>query len=37
MEDQAAVSFGVGIYQDGTISEASRQVLRQLKRAIRGT
>jgi Alpha-L-fucosidase len=37
MEDQAAVSFGVGIYQDGTISEASRQVLRQVKRAIRGT
>jgi len=37
MEDQAPVSFGVGIYQDGTISEASRQVLRQVKRAIRGT
>jgi hypothetical protein len=37
MEDQAAVTFGVGIYQDGTISEASRQVLRQVRRAIRGT
>ena len=37
MEDQAAVTFGVGIYQDGTISEASRQVLRQVRRGIRGT
>lgn len=37
MEDQAAVTFGVGIYQDGTISDPSRQVLRQLRRAIRGT
>lgn len=37
MEDQAAVTFGVGIYQDGTISEASRQVLQQVRRAIRGT
>lgn len=37
MEDQAAVTFGVGIYQDGTISEASRQVLRDVRRAIRGT
>ena len=37
MEDQAVVTFGVGIYQDGTISEASRQVLRQVRRAIRGT
>jgi hypothetical protein len=37
MQDQAPVSFGVGIYQDGTISEASRQVLRDVRRAIRGT
>lgn len=37
LEDQAAVTFGVGIYQDGTISEASRQVLREVRRAIRGT
>lgn len=36
MEDQAPVTFGVGIYQDGTISEASRQVLRQVRKAIRG-
>jgi Alpha-L-fucosidase len=37
IQDQAPVSFGVGIYQDGTISEASREVLRQVRRAIRGT
>jgi hypothetical protein len=35
MEDQAVVSIGVGIFQDGTIGEASRQILRQLRRAIR--
>jgi hypothetical protein len=35
MEDQAAVTFGVGIFQDGTIGEASRQVLGQLRQAIR--
>jgi hypothetical protein len=34
--DQAVVSFGVGIFQDGTIGEASRQVLRQVRQAIRG-
>jgi hypothetical protein len=37
MEDQAVVTFGVGIYQDGTIGEASQQVLRDVRRAIRGT
>jgi hypothetical protein len=37
MEDQAAVTLGVGIYQDGTISEASRQVLRDVRQAIRRT
>jgi len=37
MEDQAAVTFGVGIYQDGTISDASLQVLREVRRAIRRT
>ena len=37
MEDQAPVTFGVGIYQDGTIGEGSRQVLRDVRRAIRGT
>ncbi|MFZ0500595.1 MAG: alpha-L-fucosidase [Steroidobacteraceae bacterium] len=37
MQDHAAVTFGVGIYQDGTISEASRQVLREVRRSIRGT
>ena len=37
MQDQAPVSFGVGIYQDGTISDASRQVLREVRHAIRGT
>jgi hypothetical protein len=36
MEDQAVVSFGVGIYQDGTIGERSLQVLRQVRQAIRG-
>lgn len=35
MEDQAPVSIGVGIFQDGTIGEASRQILRQLKQATR--
>jgi hypothetical protein len=35
MEDQAAVSIGVGIFQDGTIGETSRQVLRKLRQAIR--
>jgi hypothetical protein len=37
MADEAVVSLGVGIFQDGTIGEASRQVLRQVRRAIRGT
>ena len=37
MEDQAPVSIGVGIFQDGTIGEASRQVLRKLRQAIRKT
>lgn len=37
MEDQAVVTFGVGIYQDGTISEASRQVLREVRQSIRKT
>ena len=37
MEDQTVVSIGVGIFQDGTIGEASRQVLRELRRAIRKT
>lgn len=37
MQDQAPVSFGVGIYQDGTIGPASREVLRQVRRAIRGS
>jgi hypothetical protein len=36
MADEAVVSLGVGIFQDGTIGEASRQVLRQVRRAIRG-
>ncbi len=35
MEDQAVVSIGVGIFQDGTIGEQSRQLLRTLRRAIR--
>jgi Alpha-L-fucosidase len=37
MEDQSVVTFGVGIYQDGTVSEPSLQVLRQVRRAIRGS
>jgi hypothetical protein len=37
MEDKAVVTFGVGIYQDGTISEASRQVLREVRRSIRAS
>ena len=35
MQDQAVVSIGVGIFQDGTIGEGSRQILRQLRRAVR--
>jgi Alpha-L-fucosidase len=35
MEDQAVVSIGVGIFQDGTIGEESRQILRELRQAIR--
>jgi hypothetical protein len=35
MEDQAVVSIGLGIFQDGTIGDASRQILRELRRAIR--
>lgn len=36
MEDQAVVSIGVGIFQDGTLGEPSLQILRQLRHAIRG-
>ena len=35
MKDEAVVSIGVGIFQDGTIGEASRQILRQLRLAVR--
>ena len=34
-EDEAVVSIGVGIFQDGTIGEQSRQLLKTLRRAIR--
>jgi hypothetical protein len=36
MEDQAVVTIGVGIFQDGTAGELSREVLRQVRRTIRG-
>jgi hypothetical protein len=35
MEDQAVVSIGVGIFQEGTIGEQSLQLLRTLRRAVR--
>lgn len=35
MEDQAVVSIGVGIFQDGTLGEKSLEILRQLRHAIR--
>jgi Alpha-L-fucosidase len=35
MEDKAVVTINVGIFQEGTIGEASRQLLRELKHAVR--
>ena len=37
MADQAPVTLGVGIFQNGTIGEPSRKVLGQLRRLIRST
>ena len=35
MQDEVPVTLGVGIYQDGTIGERSREVLRELRKLIR--
>lgn len=37
MDDQAVVSVGIAIYQDGTVSESSRRVMRSVRRLVRGT
>jgi hypothetical protein len=36
MECQAVTTINIGIYQDGTIEESSLDMMRQLRRAIRG-
>ena len=36
MEHQAVTTINIGIYQDGTIEQSSLDVMRQLRRAIRG-
>jgi hypothetical protein len=36
-EHQAVTTINIGIYQDGTIEQSSRDLMRQLQRAIRGT
>jgi hypothetical protein len=37
MEHQAVTTINIGIYQDGTIEQSSLDMMRQLRRAIRGT
>ena len=36
MEHQAVTTINIGIYQDGTIEQSSLEMMRQLRRAIRG-
>jgi len=36
IEHQAVTTINIGIYQDGTIEQTSRQMMRQLRQAIRG-
>ena len=35
-EHQAVTTINIGIYQDGTIEQSSLDMMRQLRRAIRG-
>ncbi len=37
VEHQAVTTINIGIYQDGTIEQSSLDMMRQLRRAIRGT
>jgi hypothetical protein len=37
MEHQAVTTINIGIYQDGSIEQSSLDMMRQLRRAIRGT
>jgi hypothetical protein len=37
MEHQAVTTINIGIYQDGTIEQSSLDMMRQLRRAVRGT
>jgi hypothetical protein len=36
MEHQAVTTINIGIYQDGSIEETSRQMMGKLRQAIRG-
>jgi hypothetical protein len=36
MQDQAVVSIGIAIYQDGTTAETSQQLMREVRRIVRG-
>jgi hypothetical protein len=36
MQHQAVTTINIGIYQDGTVEESSLEMMRQLRRAIRG-
>ena len=36
IEHQTVTTINIGIYQDGTIEQTSRQMMRQLRQTIRG-
>ena len=36
MEHQAVTTINIGVYQDGTIEQSSLDMMRQLRRSIRG-
>jgi hypothetical protein len=37
VEHQAVTTINIGIYQEGTIEETSRQTMRKLRQAIKGS